>query len=125
MERLFLIAFGGAIGCVLRYLVSTGVYRLFGRDFPYGTLAVNAIGSLLIGFLFVLLLEYIDSMADSFRSLLVIGFLGGFTTFSSFSLETINLIESGEMYRAFLNVFISVTVCLCLTWIGILLGRQL
>lgn len=125
MKRLLLIAFGGAFGCVLRYLVSTSIYRVFGKDFPYGTLAVNALGSLLAGFLFILLLEYVDSVADSMRSLLIIGFLGGFTTFSSFSLETINLIENGEMSHACLNVVMSVVICLCLTWIGILLGRQL
>lgn len=125
MDRLFLIGAGSAIGGMARYLVSTGTYKLLGRAFPYGTLTVNAVGSLLVGFLFIVLLERFDGLADQLRSLLIIGFLGGFTTFSSFSLETINLFESGEIYRAFLNIFISVALCLCLTLAGILLGRQL
>jgi len=125
MDRILLIGLGSAMGGILRYLVSTGVYKLFGRSFPFGTLAVNAIGALLAGFIFVILLERFDGMAEQLRSLLIIGFLGGFTTFSAFSIETINLIEGGELLHGVLNVFLSVSVCLCLTWIGVLLGRQL
>lgn len=125
MNKVLLIGLGGAIGSVFRYLVSTSTYKLVGRDFPYGTLSVNAIGSFVIGFLFILLLDRVDGMADQLRSLLIIGFLGGFTTFSSFSIETINLIENGEIFRSFLNVLISVILCLSLTWLGVLLGRQL
>lgn len=125
MERLLLIGIGGGLGSIFRYLVSTGFYKLLGRDFPYGTLAVNAIGSLLVGFLFVFLLEYFDSVAEQLRTFMLIGFLGGFTTFSTFTLESFNLLEAGDPFRAFLNVIVSVVLCLFLTWIGILLGRQL
>lgn len=124
MNRILLIALGSGAGGVLRYLISTAAYRWLGREFPYGTLAVNAVGSFLIGLLFVILLEHFTEFADHLRSLLIIGFLGGFTTFSSFSIETINLLENGEIYRGFLNVIISVALCLSLTWLGILLGRQ-
>ena len=125
MDKLLLIGMGGALGSIFRYLFSTGIHRVFGRDFPYGTLAVNAFGSFLIGLLFVILLDRFQALAEQLRALLLIGFLGGFTTFSSFSFETISLLESGELGRSFLNIFLSVSLCLGLTWMGILLGRQL
>jgi CrcB protein len=124
MNKLFLIGFGSAVGGILRYLVSTGTYKILGRSFPYGTLVVNALGSFIIGFLFIILLERFNEFSDQLRALLIIGFLGGFTTFSSFSIETINLIEGGEIMRGLLNIIISIVLCLSLTWIGVLLGRQ-
>ncbi len=123
LTRIMLIGLGGAVGSVFRYLLSTSVYKFLKPSFPYGTLTVNACGCFLIGFLFVLLLERFDGQADSLRSLLIIGFLGGFTTFSSFSLETLNLIESGELLSGLLNVMVSVFLCLSLTWVGVVLGR--
>ncbi len=125
MEKILLIGIGGGIGSIFRYVVSTGVYKLFGSDFPYGTFCVNAVGSFLIGVIFVVLLDNVSGLADQLRALLIVGFLGGFTTFSSFSMETMNLLESGAINRAILNIFLSVTVCLLLTWMGVLLGRQL
>jgi CrcB protein len=123
--QIILIALGGAVGSVLRYLVSSSTYALCGRDFPYGTLVVNVVGSFLIGFLSIILLERFADMAAELRSLLIIGFLGGFTTFSSFSVETLSLFENGEVTRAVLNVGLSVCICLLVTWLGILLGRHL
>lgn len=125
MSLVILIGLGGATGSISRYLASLMIHRLCGQAFPYGTLAVNAIGSFLIGFLLILLIDRFDGFAHHFRSFLVIGFLGGFTTFSAFSFETMNLIENNEILRAILNIFINVSMCLCLTWIGIKLGRQL
>ncbi len=126
MTQLLLIAFGSAIGGISRYLLSTSVYSLIGKDFPYGTLAVNMIGSLLAGFISIILIERVDGvLAAPLRALLIIGFLGGFTTFSSFSIETLNLFESGEILRATLNVVISVVSCLILAGVGALLARQL
>ena len=122
---LMLVAIGGAIGSVLRYLMSTGIYNLLGKDFPYGTLAVNVLGSFLIGFLSILILDRFGNYANEMRNLLLIGLLGGFTTFSSFSMETLNLIESGEMFRALLNVILSIILCLFSVWIGVLLAREL
>jgi fluoride exporter len=121
--RIFLIAFGGAIGSVLRYWMSIGVYALCGRDFPYGTLAVNVIGSFIMGFLAMFFIERFVEVAGELRSLLLIGFLGGFTTFSSFSIETLNLFESGELLRAGLNIILSVGLCLIAVWLGSKLGR--
>lgn len=124
MNQLLAITLGGGLGSLLRFGMSTWVYARLGRDFPYGTLAVNVVGSLVIGLLYVLLVERLNA-APVWRAALLIGVLGGFTTFSSFSLETINLLEAGEWLRAALNVILSVLLCLAATWLGLMLGRQL
>ncbi len=124
MIQLLTVAAGGALGAVLRFLMSSNIYRVFGRDFPYGTLAVNVIGSLLMGFFFVLIMER-AALSDAWRGVIIIGFLGAFTTFSTFSIETLNLLESGELSRAALNIFLSVVLCLMATWLGLVMGRQL
>ncbi|MBK5968020.1 camphor resistance protein CrcB [Thiorhodovibrio winogradskyi] len=118
------IAAGGALGAVSRFGVSTGVYRLLGRDFPWGTLAVNLGGSLLMGALFVLFIER-SAVASEWRSALLIGFLGAFTTFSTFSLETLVLLEQGEMARALLNIGASVLLCLGACWLGMVAARTM
>lgn len=122
--QLLAVAVGGAVGSVLRYLMSTGVHAVAGRGFPYGTLAVNIIGCLVMGILFVLLVERLSG-TTVWRAGLLIGLLGGFTTFSAFSIESFNLIEQGELMKAGLNVVASVLICLAATWLGVTLGRQL
>lgn len=124
MIRITLIAAGGAAGALLRYWLSGGVYALLGKDFPYGTLSVNVIGSLLMGLAYVFLFERM-AVSSEMRAALVIGLLGAFTTFSTFSIETLNLIEAGEQLKAGLNVVLSVLLCLGGCWLGLLLGRQL
>lgn len=124
MLQILAIAGGGAIGAVFRYGVSHGIYSVLGRGFPYGTLAVNVIGSLLMGILFSLLVERLAISAE-WRSAILVGFLGAFTTFSTFSFETISLIQSGAITRAMLNIFISIVLCLGATWLGLGLGRQI
>jgi CrcB protein len=124
MQHILYIAAGGAIGAVLRFGVSNGVYGVFGRSFPYGTLVVNVLGSLLIGLLSILFIERY-TLNPEVRAIFIIGILGAFTTFSTFSMETFNLLENGEFVKALLNILLSVTLCLIATWVGVILGRQL
>ena len=124
MTQLLAIAAGGALGALARYGMSNGVYALMGRSFPYGTLAVNVLGSLLMGFLYVMLIERM-SASPEVRAILLIGFLGSFTTFSTFSMETLNLLEQAQLLKAGLNVLLSVLLCLAATWSGIIFARVL
>lgn len=124
MNQVLAIAGGGAVGAVLRYWVSTGVYTLTGRGFPYGTLVVNVLGSLLMGFLYIWLLERIPGGVAA-RAFLLIGLLGAFTTFSTFSIETLNLMEAGQFARALLNTLFSVVLCVGAAALGVMLARQI
>lgn len=108
----------------MRYATSLGVYSLLGRGFPYGTLFVNVSGSLLMGLLSIMMIERFN-IGPEWRAGILVGLLGSFTTFSTFSIETLNLLEQGDMLRAFSNIVLSVIVCLAAVWLGIILGRQL
>ena len=118
------IAAGGALGALMRYWVSTATYAWLGRGFPWGTLMVNVLGSFAMGALYVLLLDRLTS-GPELRAFLLIGFLGAFTTFSTFSIETFNLIEEAQISKALLNAGGSVVVCVAAAWLGVILGRQL
>ncbi len=124
MIQILVIAVGGAVGAVMRYLTSTGVYAVLGRGFPYGTLVVNVLGSLLMGVLTILMLERL-SIGPEWRAGILIGVLGAFTTFSTFSMETLNLIEQGDWIKALANVLLSTVLCLLAVWLGVLMGRSL
>jgi fluoride exporter len=125
MNQLMAIAFGGSIGAVFRFLVSNGVYHWLGRGFPYGTLAVNVTGSLFLGVLAEALTLQRVEMAAEFRAAILVGFFGAYTTFSSFALETVYLLEQGSVSKAVLNVLVSVSACLLAVWLGLLMGRTL
>ena len=116
---------GSGLGGAFRYLLSNAAYWLLGRNFPWGTLLVNASGSFLMGVLFALLLSRYVAYAPQLRLFLLVGFLGGYTTFSSFSKETWSLLESGAWVSGMMNVLMHIVLCLGLTWLGILWGRQL
>ncbi len=124
MNHTLAIAAGGAIGAVLRFWMSSGVYALLGRGFPYGTLAVNLLGSLLMGFLYVLMLERM-SLGAEWRAFALIGVLGAFTTFSTFSMETVALIEQADYGRAIANMVLSVLACVAAAFVGVWGARQL
>ncbi len=124
MNMTVAIAAGGAFGALFRYWVSVGVHRFAGGGFPYGTLTVNVVGSLLMGTIYVLFIERMD-VDPVWRGALLIGLLGAFTTFSTFSMETLSLVENGESLRAMLNVAASVVLCIVACWVGVVAGRQL
>ncbi len=125
MNQLIVIAFGGAFGAVMRFLVSTGLYQWLGRGFPYGTLLVNVVGSFLIGLLSETLILQRITVALDYRAAILVGFIGAFTTFSTFSLETFYLLEQGQIGKAGLNIIVSVSSCLAAVWLGLLCGRGL
>lgn len=116
------VALGGAIGASLRYLVQLGSARLLGTAFPYGTLAVNIAGSFLMGVLVVALAE---KGGMRFAPFLMTGILGGFTTFSAFSLDTITLWERGQSWMSLGYVGLSVFLSLAALVVGLQLARSL
>ncbi|MDQ6971144.1 MAG: fluoride efflux transporter CrcB [Mariprofundaceae bacterium] len=122
MRQLLAVAAGGAIGASLRWLLAGAIQRAAGGSFPWGTFVVNALGSFALGFLFVYLIER-STAGELFRLLITVGLLGAFTTFSTYSLESIRLLEQGAPGLAAANIFGQVLVCLTLTWLGIQAAR--
>ena len=126
MLNLAAVALGdlnGAAGALLRYGLSTLLYRYLGTGFPYGTLAVNVLGSALMGVVFVLVQE--RGLPDAWRLAVAVGLLGAFTTFSTFSLDTLVLLDEGALGRAVLNVMLSVFLCLGAAALGMMVARSL
>ena len=117
------IALGSALGGVLRYLAGAAVHVWLARTFPWGTLGVNMLGSTAIGLAWVLLAARGEG-GELARAFVIVGLLGGFTTFSSFSLETLLLVEQHGYARAAAYVLASVSLCLAGAWAGVNLGRQ-
>lgn len=124
MRQILAIALGGSLGAVLRFLVANGIYTWIGRSFPHGTLFVNVSGSFLMGLLTELMLQRF-AFASEYRAAILVGFLGAYTTFSTFALETLYLFEEGNLAKAGLNIFLSAVLCLAAVWIGLVMGRQL
>ncbi len=123
MFKFLVIGLGGGIGAIMRYVVSNLDYRFSNCVFPVGTLAANVTGSFIIGFLWVFFDRFI--FPPNLRLFLFVGVLGGYTTFSSFSLETFNLIRDGEYHIALLNVLLSFSLSLVAVFAGFFLSRML
>src|SRR6476469_710740 len=117
MARLLFVGLGGFVGTLARYWLSGLVARRYGETFPFGTLVVNAVGCFVIGFLFYYF--YDRSLANpTFRTVIFIGLLGGFTTFSSYGLQTFTLLRDGQIGLATLNVAVSNVAGLLMVWMG-------
>ena len=112
------IAAGGATGACLRYFVTTSVDSLFGKHMPFGTLTVNVVGSFALALLYGVIERY-DLSDSPYRALIGVGLLGAFTTFSTFSVETLTLLENGLWFKAAANVFLNVGACLLAGWLAI------
>lgn len=117
---LFPVFIGGGLGSVCRVMLTKFASHTFGTYYPYGITTCNIIGSLLIGFIAVLI---IDSHREWLAPLLIGGFLGGFTTFSSFSYDSVMLFLEGELFKGFLNVAINLIISLCATAAGMFLAK--
>lgn len=122
VKSYFIVFLGGGLGAALRYWLSGAVYRFFPVDFPYGTLAVNLSGCFLIGILMAVQ-EGRFEFDPTFRLLIGIGILGGFTTFSTFSYETAALLRDGQAIQASVNILVSLFGCLAATVAGITIGK--
>ncbi len=126
MERLLWISLGGALGTAGRYLLSGYVASLVGETFPFGTLLINVTGSFIIGLFGALTLpdgRYF--IAATPRQFVMTGLCGGYTTFSSFSLQTLNLLQDGEFAYAGANIVGSVVLCLLAVWAGYVIGTAI
>jgi fluoride exporter len=124
VTRLVLVALGGALGSVLRYLVANAALVWMGPTFPWGTLAVNLVGSFLIGLVQSLAVESL-AISEEARLFLATGVMGGLTTYSAFSYETVRLAETGAWPQAWANVLVTTAACLALCLLGLTTGRFL
>lgn len=123
MQNFVLVGLGGAIGAMARYGAGLGIARVWSQPFPLATLLINIVGSVLMGMFVGGMAKLIPSWSETARLFVAVGVLGGFTTFSSFSLDTIVLFERGEVVLAGVYVLLSVVVCLIGLYLGLLVTR--
>ncbi len=114
-----LIFLGGGLGSIARFGIGKLITRIFSGSFPIGTLTANLLSCIVLGV--VLILASRGKISESQRMLLVVGFCGGFSTFSSFSMENVQLLRNGEVFMAIANILISITTCITILWF---LSRQ-
>ena len=123
MIRYLLVLIGGGTGALARYIAASAIMTRFGGRFPLGTLVINVTGSFLIGFLMTMLTERFQ-LDPRWRLLLVVGFLGGYTTFSSFEWETFTSVREGALWAGMLNVVSSVMLGYVAVWLGVMLAKR-
>ncbi|WP_299794816.1 fluoride efflux transporter CrcB [uncultured Shewanella sp.] len=116
MNNILFVALGGSIGAVFRYLISILMLQLFGSAFPFGTLLVNVIGSFLMGIIYAL--GQISQVSPELKALVGVGLLGALTTFSTFSNETLLLIQGGAWLKAFFNIALNLSLCIFMVYLG-------
>jgi CrcB protein len=124
MMRVLLVGLGGFVGTLFRYWLSGLIAKRYGETFPLGTLAVNAIGCFIIGFLFYFFYDR-SLTTPTARTVVLIGVIGGFTTFSSYGLQTFTLLRDGEVFLALVNVIASNVLGLALVWLGYVLAKAI
>lgn len=118
MQSYLLVGLGSALGGMCRYQFGLWAVQIFGRGFPSGTLIVNMLGSLLIGVMLAWLASGRHQGGDMIRLLVVVGFCGGFTTFSTFSADVISLLSNQQIQRAMIYIFANVVLCCMMTFLG-------
>lgn len=123
LSSLFFVAIGGAVGACGRFLISEAAILLFGRAFPYGTLTVNVLGSALMGILFALIGNGLIAVSP-WRQLIGLGFLGALTTFSSFSMDNLLLLQQAEWLKAGLNMILNLGLCMLAVSAGFYLTQR-
>lgn len=116
MTNILFVALGGSIGAILRYLISIFMIQVFGSSFPFGTLLVNVLGSFLMGIVYAL--GQLSHLSPEIKSLVGVGLLGALTTFSTFSNETLLLMQQGLWFKSMLNVLLNVSLCLFMVYLG-------
>jgi CrcB protein len=124
MTKYLMVAIGGALGSALRFWVGGYVSNRLGTRFPYGTFVINVTASFLIGFVLTLLAER-THWSPNWRYLIPIGFIGGYSTFSTFEYESFRILQDGELFVAGLNVVLSVVLGFLAVWLGVITGRTI
>ncbi len=122
MIKIIAVALGGCIGAVLRYLVTILFVKLFGDKFPFGTLFVNVTGSFILGFFVMYLSRFIQS-ADVWRLFVGIGIMGAFTTFSTFSFDTVMFLRDGKILQSLFNILSNTVLSITACYLGVILGK--
>jgi len=122
LSLLLYIGAGGFFGAISRFLIATNVQKLYGGFFPLGTLSVNVLGSFIIGFAAMFFAQIV---APEYKAFVITGFLGALTTFSTFSLENVNLLEDGEFTNFGLNIFFNVTLSMSATLLALFIFKKI